>query len=372
MELRNKEGYTGIDLFRVAAALLVVAIHTSPLTSVNDTADFVFTRAVARVGVPFFFMISGFALFSARPFGHVALRRFVSRTLKLYAVSILIYLPLNVYTGLFRERPLVSVLLKDLVFDGTVYHLWYFPAAIIGACIVWLLYSKAGFKTALAVTGILYVIGLLGDSYYGFAEQVPFLKTAYGYGFGAFDYTRNGLFFTPLFMLLGGMVGDKKGSVLFCLATDGNGRRVPRQNRTVPFLSPLSLDVIGFIVFFALMIAEALILHRLGVQRHDSMYVMLAPCMYFLFSLLTHARGLRLPRCRAFSMIVYVIHPMIIAAVLPVARVTGLSGILVDNSVVHYVVVCVGSVVFAWIWMVIWNRLKNIWKNGEKRRNARG
>jgi serine/alanine racemase len=347
--MKNKEGYTGIDVFRVVAALFVVAIHTSPLLSVDETADFVLTRAICRVAVPFFFMISGFALFKERPADGRQVKRFVLKTLKLYAISIIIYIPLNWYTGLFSERPLAAVLLKDVIFDGTVYHLWYFPAAIIGAAIVYPLYRKAGFKVTFAVTILLYIIGLLGDSYYGFAAQSDILRTALDCGFTVFDYTRNGIFFTPLFLLLGGMVGGQTVRMKQAEVMKQTGAAEPNFVR----------DLIGFLVFFALMIAEALMLHQLGVQRHDSMYIMLAPCMYFLFLLLTHFKGNRLPRCRGLSMIVYIIHPMVIAAVLPAARLTGLTSILVDNSLVHYVAVCAGSVVFALIWMRLWQAIRN-------------
>lgn len=51
----NKETNTGgLDRFRLAAALLVAAIHTSPLTCVSPEADFFFTRVLARAAVPFF------------------------------------------------------------------------------------------------------------------------------------------------------------------------------------------------------------------------------------------------------------------------------------------------------------------------------
>ena len=56
----SARSYRGIDLFRIAAALLVVAIHTSPLASYSATADFILTREIARTAVPFFFFSFGF------------------------------------------------------------------------------------------------------------------------------------------------------------------------------------------------------------------------------------------------------------------------------------------------------------------------
>ena len=56
--MKRAKGYPGIDAFRIVAALLVVSIHTAPLSDLSPTADFILTRVVARVAVPFFFMTS--------------------------------------------------------------------------------------------------------------------------------------------------------------------------------------------------------------------------------------------------------------------------------------------------------------------------
>lgn len=58
--------YGGLDAFKFLAALLVVAIHTSPLSSFSLSADFLFTRVFARIAVPFFLMVTG--SFLLRPY----------------------------------------------------------------------------------------------------------------------------------------------------------------------------------------------------------------------------------------------------------------------------------------------------------------
>ena len=60
--MQPKKTLYQVDNFRMIAALLVVAIHVSPLQKISMEADFFFTRVVARVGVPFFFMVSGYFL----------------------------------------------------------------------------------------------------------------------------------------------------------------------------------------------------------------------------------------------------------------------------------------------------------------------
>ncbi len=57
--MSNRRNYGGLDIFRICAALLVITIHTSPLASVSEGADFFLTRVLARIAVPFFLMVTG-------------------------------------------------------------------------------------------------------------------------------------------------------------------------------------------------------------------------------------------------------------------------------------------------------------------------
>ena len=49
--MAQKHIYPGINCFKLLAALFVIMIHTSPLTSVSPEADFVLTRIIARTAV---------------------------------------------------------------------------------------------------------------------------------------------------------------------------------------------------------------------------------------------------------------------------------------------------------------------------------
>ena len=75
--MNRHDSYTGIDFFRLIAALLVITIHTSPLASSSETGDFVLTRVAARVAVPFFFMTSGFFLISRYSRDNSELKKFI-------------------------------------------------------------------------------------------------------------------------------------------------------------------------------------------------------------------------------------------------------------------------------------------------------
>ena len=118
----QKKSFAALDAFRLIAALLVVAIHTSPLASLSPDADFLLTRVAGRLAVPFFFMVTGCFLLNDG-----GVRRFLGRTARLYALSIALYLPLNLYAGGMSAIEW----LRGLLIEGTFYHLWYLPAVLL-------------------------------------------------------------------------------------------------------------------------------------------------------------------------------------------------------------------------------------------------
>ena len=326
--MKEKTNSGGLDYFRIAAALLVAAIHTSPLTTWSADADFFLTRVLARIAVPFFFMVTGSFVLSELLYrtdkpvvAKERLRKSLRKTAALYAIAIVLYTPIGIYAGHYKDLTLSS-LLRMLVFDGTFYHLWYFPACILGLLLVCLLGRSNHIRFVTIVSVFLYIIGLFGDSYYGIAAKAPVLETLYEKGFSIWSYTRNGIFFAPLFLVLGAIVGKEKG-----------GHTVKR-------------DGIGLALSFLLMTAEAFTLRYFGLQRHDSMYLMLIPTMIFLYRVLNARAVAPVPSLRATALWIYILHPALIVVVRMAAKLTGLS-MLTDNSLCHYCAVVCLSVLSA-------------------------
>lgn len=333
--MSKTKSYTGIDLFRFVAAFLVIAIHTSPLIRYSEIGDFILTRIIARVAVPFFFMTSGFFLITRYTYDSKKLIAFVKKSAILYGVAIAIYIPFNIYNGYFAMDNLYQNILKDIIFNGTLYHLWYLPASIIGAILAWFLVKRFDYKKAFIITAVLYIIGLFGDSYYGFINDLPYLKNLYSIIFEVTDYTRNGIFFAPIFFVLGGIIAN-------------SSIRISLKN-----------CLFGFAISFMLMFGEALLLHKNLIQRHDSMYLMLIPSMYFLFRALTFWRGRRIFLLRTSALISYIIHPMIIVVVRILARILNMQTLLVENNFVLFLLVSVFSTVFSIITTVIFYHIKS-------------
>lgn len=277
----NKSEKSGmLDWFRLIAAILVIAIHTSPLETINQNADFFLTRVLARTAVPFFFMVTGCFTDFEHP------KKTLIKLTKMYLAVTLLYLPLGIYSGHLSDFSFWKAI-KTLAFDGYFYHLWYFPACIMGILIVHIL-KKTTDKKAIIIAAVLYTVGVFGDSYYGITEMIFPLKVFYDILFNVFSYTRNGLFFAPLFLLIGSEC--KKTNINF----------------------DCKKLIIALEISFVLMTAEAFILHGFGIQLHDSMYIFLIPTMPLLFSVLCSVKISQRPIMRKISMWIYIIHPAVI------------------------------------------------------------
>jgi len=311
-----KPGYPYIDYFRIVAAILVIAIHISPFSTIYQPLDFFVTRVLGRVAVPFFFMITGFFFFSSS-YTFVKLKKMILSLLQIYAISIIIYLPINIYRGDFNTINLTHIL-QDIFFNGTIYHLWYLPAAMMGIVITYLLITYLPVKKALLICILLYIIGLGGDSYYNLISQIPLIREMYLWIFSWSEYTRNGIFMAPIFLYLGYLMPKgklrRKGVLVFLISS------------------------------FVLMFIEAIIIHKTNLYRHDSMYVFLPIVVFFLIAWLLQYKGKRNVIAKDLSLYMYLIHPFIIVVVHSVSKLLGLQAILFDQTLIQFALVCVLTV----------------------------
>lgn len=317
-----------MDKFRILCAIFIIAIHTYPFVTVNQNLEIIFTHIVCRVGVPFFLMVTGYFVLPKAINNKQKLVEYTKKILKIYILCILLYLPVNIYSGNISNS--ISEIIKDIFINGTFYHLWYFPALILGIWIVYYLIKKLNKKTIVTILLVLYIIGLFGDSYYKLGNSINFVSSFYNVIFSIFDYTRNGLFYTPIFLYLGYAF---------------NIRKLKIKN-----------SLVLFIISLILMIIEGLIINHYHIQKHDSMYIMLIPVMIFLFSLILNTSTSNNKKLRNLSTIIYIIHPLIIVLVRLLSKVFNLE-IMVTNSLVHFALVTILSILFSILYEKIKSKL---------------
>lgn len=336
--MNKTKDYAGIDWFRMAAAFLVVAIHTGPLEQVNQTADYLVTYCAGRIGVPFFFLVTGFFVLGKWTRGTIPkvqkhrLIRYLVRILILYTGITLLYFPIAIYAENLPKGIIGYV--KWFCIDGTFYHLWYLPALLIGTLLTALLIHFCHPILAGCFVSFFYIVGVFGDSWYGLIGNTQVGEEIYYIIFRFSTYTRNGIFMAPIFLWMGAMLYQYRE------------KQIQQHKETTSGVARYA-NWIGFAVSFLLMLMEGYITWKNGLQRHDSMYFFLLPVMWFLVQGLLDVRGMAPKALRSVSMWIYLLHPMSIILVRGSAKLVGLQNIIVENQIVFYLFVCIVSTVIS-------------------------
>ncbi|WP_294562813.1 acyltransferase family protein [uncultured Traorella sp.] len=339
MEGKQIKRYGDLDIFRLAAAMMVIMIHTSPLSTYDTAADFFLTRVLARTAVPFFFMVSGHfvcasALLKENKKGLIS---FLKKNMLIYGFISLCYLPIALVAGLWDGS--IWELIRMLFFEGVFYHLWYFPACIVGCVVIAFLFKKINRKGLFIICILLYLLGLFGDSYYGISVHIPIVADFYERYFQFFSYTR--MFMAPVFLFMGICLSQRKES----------------KKKLYPV-----------ILWLFVMSIEAFILRHFHLQRHDSMYLFLLPLMVYLFDYL---KGLSIPsmkKIRTIATLIYLIHPAVILLLRGFAKMIHQVDLLVGNSLIFSLSVILFSFllsclfVYSFSWFKKFARLRQSFK----------
>lgn len=171
-----------IDIARLFAAILVIAIHTQAIMWFSDRANGNI-QILTRVAVPFFFCTSGYFLHKNYiNSGCPAIAATFWKTVKLYALLSLVYFPV-----IFLSNPALlhepkKWMLIDFLFNGSYYHLWYMVGVIYSMVMIYLVCKFKLTKALLPLAVFYYAVGLLGTSYYGIGSRLPVLSKLFDSG----------------------------------------------------------------------------------------------------------------------------------------------------------------------------------------------
>lgn len=290
-EKKNGGGYAGVDIFKFYMSILVVLRHVIQNWCAPDSFWLlIVTNGLSTVAVLFFFITTGY-LFFERKDDSAHLRKQIGRLLILYLVWSLIYFPIRLLPALLKGRMTTSYIvsfIQDILFSGTYYHLWYIPAAAVALSIVFLLRKKLNKKTVLILAGILFLIGILDDSYRGVISP-----TFYQNYNDIFITTRNGLFCGTIFVALGSYI--KSTSV--------------KNNQKYKY-------IIIAIVLSILLIFESLFNYMLLGAHVNNMMLMTIPLASILFKLSFQIQSKKdTKELRHLSELIYFVHPVVLGGI---------------------------------------------------------
>ena len=203
----NEVEYQLIDVLKLICAILIIAIHCEIASSEENNVQWYVLHVIFRVAVPFFFIVSGF-LFGKKYMKDrkklkensiMQIKRLLIPFVFWAFVTILYVIASN---PIMLQQNILILLLKLVrltLFNG--WHLWFVLALIVAIGMEYIFLKKNKMKLAIILSIVLYMIALLGNSYYFLIEGTP-IQGLMDKLLSAFLRVRNGIFIGfPLFTL---------------------------------------------------------------------------------------------------------------------------------------------------------------------------
>ena len=219
--------YPAIDVAKFIMAIFVVAIHADPMVHCSNQFAQTIFRCLAQSAVPFFFLAAGFLLVKKADAESADLRsvihRHVVKTVKLYCIWHIIYLPLAIYHFYTNDYSVVRAILvtiRSVLLVGKNFYsdiLWYLLSSIYA-----LLFISLLLKRRLSMPGIVaccvpvYLFGIFYNYIIRYGKRLSDLSYVIFKGID-FIFSSGRIFTGFLFVALGMLIARKKPPLILSL-----------------------------------------------------------------------------------------------------------------------------------------------------------
>lgn len=213
---RDRPRLGWIDELRFLSFCAVALLHVSWIeTTAPGRYDLV--SFATRFAVPVFFLITGYLVVPGRRDAGATIRQTFGRLMPVFVVWEAIYVVVDVWTaGALYPLPatdaksLARFVAATIYGGGVAFHLWFLVWLWVSVVIV-VTTRRAGAGVAWTVAAVLFAIGLAIGPYGGATGAIdhvgPLTTRPIAYS------ARNGPFFGPLLLLIGGWLADRRSAV---------------------------------------------------------------------------------------------------------------------------------------------------------------
>lgn len=210
-----KKNYSLIDIFKLIFAIGIVAIHCNIFDN-NGMISWLTLHGIFRLGVPFFFCVSGFLLYE-KLLNTENDKEYIKKYIKRLFIPLIFWLIINIPIKLFEYKSNGILLIVIKLFRLLIFYpwgaMWYVLALIVSILLVYPLYKRDKLKLAVIIGSILYIFALLCNNYYFIIENTFVQKIVDIYLFITTS-ARNGIFegfyFVSVGIYINKMIYDKK------------------------------------------------------------------------------------------------------------------------------------------------------------------
>ena len=203
---QNKQmtiNYQMINLLQFSFSILVIALHCTRIFN-NDILHFIQKSFFSRMAVPYFIMSSSYFIALKTYNNPNYLKQHQLKTIKKYLFWSFLFLPYSYFyfqKTNFDSSYLLIGFIFALTYVGTCYHLWYIPALLFATNLTNWFVKLYGWLITFLICFTLYILGSV-ETYSLFLTGTSAFPIYTFYKQFLFT-TRNGLFFSPIFVLLG-------------------------------------------------------------------------------------------------------------------------------------------------------------------------
>lgn len=355
LQQRQKPGqYYGVDIIKFVLSIIIIIAHCQIgiQQGFGGNLWYIVNEVLPSATMVFFILASSYLLFrhfdvSSRDkllANDLYFRKYIFRIIGLYLLWSIPYTIIN-YLSLYNHNNFgwstILNFLADFFINGTYPHMWFFTALISSTIVVYYLLQHIQIKWMLLLGAILYVLCMLGRSYYFIGSRVPGLSSMFTVYFKYFSDTINGFFYGIPLVVLGAWLSKQK---------------VPDRPRLFGALCILSI---------LLLTAEGMLLSAFGhiPQPGKNAFIMQVPVglFAFLFSLQLRLKGGAIfYYARKTSILVYAIHPLFM---LLWSKLSGFLGIPTNiyYNTVFFAFTLVSTLVFSGILITLSERKRFGW-----------
>ncbi|TRZ36815.1 acyltransferase [Niallia circulans] len=352
-----ERNYT-IDLIKFFAIFLVVCIHTNPFNNTvifGVRGDYVsnIIVAVAKIGVPLFFAISGYLFytkFEITEFKHEYFKKYMRKIFNLFVCWYIFYVIYDLFVILFTnyskgfqivmqqfQEYFSSLFNLGFIFYGTLsnssYHLWYLIALLWAVLILYIALKMKKLNTLLIISLVLHFIGQFGQSYSGLVH-IPL-------------NTRDAFFFGLFYVSLGSFFAKNKTTIL-------------KTTKIIKITPLISMTI--FFTFFQ--VIERLLTYSLWNPTNINYFITTIPAIICLLLIMVKytsiARGSFVSKIGANAVGIYVTHVFFLELITTIIDTSTLRNVLAQFILTPFIF---------FLSYIFYNNLQLIKKKMKKRTN---
>lgn len=213
---KNNEKYYILDILKFIMSLFIILLHsTNTIKGIEKSISlfndypiyYILSTIISRFGVPCFFIISGFLFFNKiknidKKEQDAYYIKYSKRNLLYWFIASLCYLPFLFIVKNDLDFT-VNIFIREFIFIGACFHLWYLLGVVIAITIVFLLYRfKIKNFYIFIFSLLLYIIGFIGNFDISFLEGTLFFNFI-KFLLSIFFTFRNGIFVGTIFIFIG-------------------------------------------------------------------------------------------------------------------------------------------------------------------------